>query len=213
MRIRPLQLAGAARYGLRRCRESGVRAAPAAERLVVRPPRKWRVMLRCPGGWPSLALLVFGSTMLGCGPKREPRVEGTLHTEVVLRDTVIAQGQEIAARVVVRNGRASPASFTVDCGDSLSAELVNEDGNCVAGCEAPCPPSTVPTTLVLNSGDSLMKAFRCTYLPGIEAPRPMGVPRSFHFPVPLPPGEYVVRGGIRGHREGSTWAEARVVVR
>jgi len=157
-------------------------------------------------------LLILGGTVLGCGSNRERLGEHTLHTEVVLRDLVIWQGREIAARVVVRNGSASPVALTVECGDSLSVELVYENGSCVAGCEAPCPPSTVPITLVLNPGDSLTKDFRCTYLPGVEGSRPAGLPRTIHLPVPFPPGKYLVRGGIRGHRERS-WAQAQIVVR
>lgn len=169
-------------------------------------------MLSCQSRRLALAVLILWGSV-GCSSRREPPVENGFHTEVVLRDTLVAQGQEIAASVVVRNAGGSSASFTVDCGDSLSVELVNEEGNCVAGCEAPCSPSTMVTTVVLNPGDSLTKDFRCTSIPGAEAPRPMGVPESLHLPLPFPPGEYVVRGGIRGLRESSTWAHARVVVR
>src|SRR5262245_9350186 len=171
------------------------------------------MMRHRPSRWPASAALILGFAMLGCGSQREASAERTLRTEVVLRDTVVAQGQEIAARVVVRNSGLRRASFTVDCGDSLIVELVNEDGMCVAGCEIPCPPSTLPTMLGLSPGDSLTKSFRCTYLPGLEGPRPVGVPRSLHLPVPFPPGEYVVRGGIRGHRDDPTWAQGRLVVR
>jgi hypothetical protein len=148
---------------------------------------------RFPG---SLLLLILG--LQGCGPRGVPAAG--LQTRITLGDTLVASGDTIIATVVVINRGKTSMSLRVPCDPLLSAELENEDGNCVAGCEAPCPPSAVPVELVLTPGDSVTRTFQYVHLPW------------GNFPMPFPPGPYAVHGGVQQCRGNIPWARTQLVV-
>ena len=145
-----------------------------------------------------VALVALAMFHGGCGNPVAPPPAPVVRTTVTLADTVLAPGDTIEATVRVVNRGGLGTTLPYSCHAFLWAEVEDQHGDCVAGCLILCVFPHDPEARTLNPGDVATETFRYPLFidPGSR----------------LPPGQYVVRGGIREYRRQYPWAQRRLTI-